>query len=81
MVTTYELGLKYELARELITGRMSMIAAELGKERAKSPADPDRISELKAQSLALFVEREELRSDDELGIVAAIARHSRAPSR
>lgn len=78
MAATYELGLQYELARELITGRMAIIAAELGKERTRSPVDADRIAELKAQSLALFVEREELRSDDESSITAVITRHSRA---
>lgn len=80
MATNYELGLKYELARELIAGRMSKIAAELGQERAKSPIDPARIAALKEQSSALFLEREELRSDDEAAVLSVIARYRRPPA-
>ena len=80
MKASYETGVLYELARELIGGKMSLIAAELGAERLRSSIDTAKILQLKEQSSALFLEREELRSNDELAIRACIARHSRRPS-
>ena len=75
MPMTYELGLKYELARELIGHRMSLISAELGRERAKPSPDPATISMLKAKSMALFMEREAIRSDNEAEVLQAIERY------
>lgn len=77
MSTSCEVGLLYELARELIGGKMSKIAAEIGRERSQSAPDCERIRELQEKSTLLFVEREDMRSDDESGIRCSIARHSR----
>lgn len=79
MKALYESGELYELAIELIGGRMSFIAAELGAERLRSPIETAKIRLLKEQSLALFMERDALRSDDEFAIKACIARHARRP--
>jgi hypothetical protein len=80
MTTPYEVGVLYELARELIGGRMSLIAADLGRARALDPVNVDRISELKAESMALFLEREDLRSDDLAAVKAVIAKYTRTPN-
>lgn len=77
MTTSYELDLLYELARELIGGKMSKIAAELGSERGRSSPDSGRIRELQEESALLFLERENMRSHDETAIRASIAQHSR----
>lgn len=77
MATPYEDGVLYELARELIGGRMSLIAAELGRERALMPVDEGRIRRLKSASAALFLERENLRSDDLAAVRAVIQKYSR----
>ncbi len=77
MHTTYQLGLKYELARELINARISEVAAELGVERAKVPADAACIEKLREKMQLLVVEREGLRSDDEAAVLAAVQRHKR----
>lgn len=77
MTTPYELGLLYELARELIGGRMSLVAAELGRARALDPVNVGRIDKLKAESMELFLEREELRSDDEAAVRSTIEKYSR----
>jgi hypothetical protein len=77
MTDLYETGMLYELARDLIGGRMSLIAAELGRARELTPVDESRISLLKSASTALFLERETLRSDDLAAIQAVIAKYSR----
>lgn len=80
MTTPYEVGVLYELARELIGGRMSIISAELGRERARNPIDDACISRLKSASTALFLERENLRSDDLAAVLEVIAKYSRRKS-
>jgi hypothetical protein len=76
-VIHHDSGLLYELARELIGGRMSSIASQLQLERSKELPDRSRIEQLKAQTLALYLERESLRSDCEAMVRETIARYAR----
>lgn len=76
MTPSYELGLRYELACQLIGERMSVISGELFRQRNKEWPVEESINDLKARVSSLFLEREQLRSDDEWAIRSIIDRYS-----
>lgn len=79
MATSFEDGLAYEAARELINSRIGELSTQLGDENSKESPDVDVVASLRSQRRALVVEREELRSDDRSAVLQTINRYRRPP--
>ncbi|WP_131701587.1 MULTISPECIES: hypothetical protein [Xanthomonas] len=79
MATSFEDGLAYEAARELINSRIGTLSSELSEENSKAAPDVEILASLRSQRRALVVEREELRSDDRGTVLLTIQKYRRPP--
>ena len=74
---TYQQGMAYELARELISSRIGHLSHELGVEEQSRAPSENRIHELEAQIVALAKERETLDPENDVEVQTVITRYSR----
>lgn len=68
----------YELARDLISGRMALLSNQLWRERSKPDRDDALCSKIQEQSAQLFLERDSLSTLDQASLEACIRRHARS---
>lgn len=80
MATSFEDGLAYEAARELINSRIGTLSSRLAEESEKDNQDPTVLAALRSERRSLVVEREELRSDDQAAVMQTIAKYRRPPA-
>ena len=73
--------LLFELALSAFQGQMSTISEMLAVERARDVPDDARIAALRAQSMALYLERHELNSHDVGAMEAAVRKYAAKPER
>lgn len=70
----------YELARELISSRMSPLSSQLWRERNRLDRDEALCAHIKEQSAQLFIEREALSSRDRASLEACIRKYAKSPT-
>jgi hypothetical protein len=80
MAISFEDGLAYEAARELINSRIGTLSSRLDEESRKDTPDLTVLGALRSERRSLVVEREELRSDDQEGVMQVIAKYRRPPA-
>lgn len=70
---TYEQTIKYEVARDLLNGRIAAITDQIAAEEAKSPPDAALVDQLEELMAAVGGSISELDVTDEAGLDAVIA--------
>lgn len=74
---TYAQTLKYEVARELLNGRIATISAQISREEAKPDPDQKAIEQLEDLMLDVGASISDLDVTDEAGLDAVIAANRR----
>ena len=75
----YQKTLKFEIARELINGRIAELSELIGIEEKKPLPDMTLIGQLEDQMLLIAEERGELDVTNEAALDASIAKNGRPP--
>lgn len=75
----YQKTLKFEIARELLNGRISELSELIGIEERKPLPDMTLIEQLEDQLLLIARERGELDVTNEAALDASIAKNGRPP--
>lgn len=78
---TYEQTIKYEIARDLLNGRIATLTEQITEEEAKARPDAQRIEQLEELMASVGVSISELDVTDEAGLDAVIAAHSKSMDR
>ena len=73
--------LLYELSLSAFQWQISTISEILVEERARDVQDDARIAALRAKSMALYLERHELNSDDVAAMEAVVRKYAAKPAR
>lgn len=74
-MSSYKQVLLYELARDLIHGKIAQLSCEIGEEERQPLPNFDRILDLEEQSLVLSREMDEVEPSNEVGVLALIHRN------
>ncbi|WP_245978900.1 hypothetical protein [Solilutibacter pythonis] len=75
---TYEMVVKYEVARDLLNGRITTISEQIAEEEARAVPDTQLIEQLEELMTAIGASISELDVTDEARLDAVIAAHSKS---
>lgn len=75
---TYEMVVKYEVARDLLNGRIATISEQIAEEEAKAAPDAQLIEQLEELMTTIGASISELDVTDEAGLDALIAAHRKS---
>ncbi|MEL5920694.1 hypothetical protein [Stenotrophomonas maltophilia] len=80
-MATYEQGLLYEAACELLNGAIGSISTRIRIAEEMAPPDAALLQELKQQQMELGIKRENLQAEDDAEVRAIIQEYRKPPQR